>query len=466
MTVEAPPREPVELFPDGDAYRRQLRGRSRRAQYFKLACLVSLTLAVVALATLLYTIINDSFGLVAVVNENEPDDLVASLGYDPSQTSLEDLSQEELVGLLEASVSSGVGRRLERERRFFDDRLVFESEATWDEICASAEPPTGCTMGPRDHANVLQLVYERVVVPDVIATNGLVPSLLNPQAFEDEVAAGFASGRFPEYTPDQARIEWRAWFNPTFLTSPASDTAETAGIRTAILGSLWLVVITVLFALPVGVGAAIYLVEYAKPNRINEIIQTNINNLAGVPSIVYGMLGLAIFVRALEPLTSGSLFVSNPADNGRTLIAAGLTLGILTLPVVIISAQEALKAVPDSLRQAGLALGATRWQTVRSQILPVAVPGILTGAILAVARAIGETAPLILVGAAGFITADPTGPFSKFTALPIQIFQWTTLPQEEFRNLAAAASIALLILLLTLNAVAVILRNRFSRRVE
>ena len=140
------------------------------------------------------------------------------------------------------------------------------------------------------------------------------------------------------------------------------------------------------------------------------------------------------------------------------------TLGLLTLPVVIISSQEALRAVPNSLRQAGMALGATKWQTVRSQVLPVALPGILTGTILAVARAIGETAPLILVGAASFITADPTGPFSSFTALPIQIFQWTGFPQEEFRNIAAAASIALLLLLLTLNAVAVILRNRYSRR--
>jgi phosphate transport system permease protein len=467
MTVEAPPREPAELFPDGEGYERLLRGRSRKAAFFKLACLLSLTLAVIALATLLYTIINDSFGLVAIVNESDPDELVASLGHVPAQTSLDDLTHDELVGLLESSVSSGVGRRLERDQRFYADKLVFESEATWAEICASAEPPTGCTMASRDQANVLQLVYERVVVPDVIASNPLVPSLLNPAGFQQEVAEDFAAGRFPEYTQDQTSIEWRAWFNPTFLRSPASANPETAGIRTAILGSLWLVVITVAFALPVGVGAAIYLVEYAKPSRINEIIQTNINNLAGVPSIVYGMLGLAVFVRALEPLTSGDIFTSGaaPADNGRTIIAAGLTLGILTLPVVIISAQEALKAVPDSLRQAGLALGATRWQTVRSQILPVAVPGILTGAILAVARAIGETAPLILVGAAGFITADPTGPFSKFTALPIQIFQWTSLPQEEFRNLAAAASIALLILLLTLNAVAVILRNRLSRRV-
>jgi phosphate transport system permease protein len=201
---------------------------------------------------------------------------------------------------------------------------------------------------------------------------------------------------------------------------------------------------------------------------MNDLIQTNINNLAGVPSIIYGMLGLAVLVRVFEPFTSGAIFTTGvpPSENGRTVLAAAITLGLLTLPVVIISAQEALRAVPDSLRQAGMALGATRWQTVRSQILPVALPGVLTGTILAVARAIGETAPLILVGAASFITVDPTSPFSKFTALPIQIFQWTSYPQQEFRNIAAAAIIALLLLLLTLNAVAVILRNRYSRRAE
>ena len=219
------------------------------------------------------------------------------------------------------------------------------------------------------------------------------------------------------------------------------------------------------FAVPVGVGAAIYLEEFAKPSRINGLIQTNINNLAGVPSIIYGMLGLAVFVRIMEPITSGSIF-GDYAPNGRTILAAGLTLGVLTLPVVIISSQEAIRAVPNSLRQGGMSLGATKWQTVRSHVLPVAIPGILTGTILAVARAIGETAPLILVGAAGFITATPSGPFSQFTALPIQIFQWTALPQPEFRSLAAAASLALLILLLTLNAAAVILRNRYSRRLN
>jgi phosphate transport system permease protein len=464
MSVIAPERPVEELFPNDEEYHDHLKGRRRWATGFQMFCLLMLTIAVLALATLLYTIINDAFGLTAVVNQNEPEDVVASLGYDPETTTLADVSYDELVGLLEANVSSGVGRRLEREQRFYEDRLVFEDDATWSEICSSAEPPPGCTKGPRSQSDVLQLVNERVIAPDVIASNPLVPSLLRPEEFEQEVAEGFESGQFPDYTIDQVQIEWRAWLNWTFITSSAHANPELAGIRTAILGSAWLVLITVLFAVPVGVGAAIYLVEFARPSRFNDFIQTNINNLAGVPSIVYGMLGLAVFVRVLEPITSGAVF-GVEGQNGRSILSAGLTLGLLTLPVVIIASQEALKAVPDSLRQAGLSLGATKLQTVRAQVLPVAMPGILTGTILAVARAIGETAPLILVGAASFITSDPTGPFSSFTALPIQIFQWTSFPQEEFRNIAAAASIALLILLLTLNAVAVILRNRYSRRV-
>lgn len=470
MSVEAPERpRRNDFFPTEDQYVGQLRGRQRRAQMFQILCLAALTIAVLALATLLYTIINDAFGLVAVVNETEPETIVADLGYEPATTALGDLSKEELLEVLAGTVSSGVGRRLEREQRFFDDRLVFEPQGSWDELCSSAEPVQGCNRGPRDQANVLALVEEWVVVPDVVASNDLVPSLFDPDGFEQNVREAFvvAPERFGDYTIDQVSFEWRAWFNSDFLLRPASGTPETAGIRTAILGSTWLVVITLLFAVPVGVGAAIYLVEFAKPSRFNDFVQTNINNLAGVPSIIYGMLGLAVLVRILEPFTSGAVFTDGvaPSDNGRTVISAGITLGLLTLPVVIISAQEALKAVPDSLRQAGMALGATKWQTVRSQVLPVALPGVLTGTILAVARAIGETAPLILVGAASFITFDPTGPFSKYTALPIQIFQWTGFPEEEYRRIAAAAIIALLILLLTLNAFAVILRNRYARKV-
>jgi phosphate transport system permease protein len=463
MSVEAPERQ--ISFPTHDEYLVQLSKRTRRGRAVQMLFLLMLTTAVVALGILLYTIIDDSFGLVAVVDQNEPEDVVADLGYDPAVVSLGDLSKEELVRALQASISNNVGRRLERDQRFFEDRLVFESQEVWDEVCASGEPPTGCTAGARSQGDVLLLVEERVIQPDIIAVNGLVASILDPAGFRDDVEQAFAASpdRFGDYTFDQVQFQWRAWFSWKFVTSPASAIPEIAGIRTAILGSLWLVLITVLFAVPVGVGAAIYLEEFARPTRINDFIQTNINNLAGVPSIIYGMLGLAVLVRLLEPITSGSLF-GEGAPNGRTILSAGLTLGLLTLPVVIISSQEAIRAVPNSLRQAGLSLGATRWQTVRSQVLPVAIPGILTGTILAVARAIGETAPLILVGAASFITVSPSGPFSQFTALPIQIFQWTALPQAEWRNLAAAASLALLVLLLTLNAGAVILRNRYSRR--
>jgi phosphate transport system permease protein len=261
-------------------------------------------------------------------------------------------------------------------------------------------------------------------------------------------------------------LAFRSWLTGDFIVSPQSSEPEYAGVRTAIFGSLWVILVTILFSLPIGVGAAIYLEEYAENNRFNRLIETNINNLAGVPSIIYGMLGLVIFVRALEVLTSGKLFgVGDPTTaNGRTIVSAGLTLGLLILPLLIINAREAIRAVPGSLRQASYGLGATKWQTVWSHVLPGALPGILTGTILAISRAIGETAPLVVIGASTFIIVDPNGPFAKFTTLPIQIYQWTSRPQAEFRNLAAAAILVLLIMLLSLNATAVLLRNRFSRQ--
>ncbi len=468
MTIEAPERPNVaDYYPTEEEFQRQLQSRSRKAMAAKFGFLLALMIGVLALLTLLYTVINDAFGLVAVVNDRNPEEIVSDLGYDPGTTSLADLDESELIALLQESVSSGAGRRLEREQRFLADGFAFEDPEVYAELCASDDPVEGCTAGVRDRANIFALVEERVVVPDVIASAELVPSIFDADGFREEVLTAFEQSpeRFGDYTADQVRFEWRAWLNMDFLLRPTNSTPEIAGIRTAILGSTWLILITLLFSVPVGVGAAIYLVEFAKPTRFNEVVQTNINNLAGVPSIIYGMLGLAFLVRTLSPITSGSIFFTDaPADNGRTVLAGGLTLGLLILPVVIISAQEALKSVPNSLRQAGMALGATRWQTVRSQVLPVALPGILTGTILAVARAIGETAPLIVVGAASFITADPTGPFSKYTALPIQIFQWTGFPQQEFRNIAAAAILVLLVLLLILNGTAVFLRNKYSRR--
>jgi phosphate transport system permease protein len=456
MSVEAPLRTRSD-FPQDDEFRTQLRTRRRKAGISSAIFLSVLIVAVAALATLLYTIGNEAFGLVAIVNQQEPEAVVATAGFDPDEITLEDMEKDDLVAVLVANVSTNVGRRLEREQRFYEDRLVFEPEDSWNELCQSDSPAPGCSAGERDGSSVYQIVLERVVVPDVVASYKLVESSTDRARIEAEVA-----DRFPD-----ARLEFRAWLTRQFVMSPQSATPEVAGVRTAIFGTLWVIAITILFAVPVGVGAAIYLEEYARPTRLNRLIQTNINNLAGVPSIIYGMLGLAVLVRTLEPLTSGALFSPDGqgvSENGRTILAAGLTLGLLILPIIIISAQEALRAVPGSLRQAGMALGATKWQTTRSQVLPVALPGILTGAILAVARAIGETAPLIVVGASTFINVDPSGPFSKFTVLPIQIYQWTARPQDEFRSIAAAAIIVLLVLLLTLNATAVILRNRYSRR--
>ena len=243
-----------------------------------------------------------------------------------------------------------------------------------------------------------------------------------------------------------------AWLNWNFLTSFPSRHAEEAGIWSALAGSLWLTALTALFSLPVGVGAAIYLEEYAANSRWKRLVQTNIANLAGVPSIVYGILGLGLFVQGLAL--------------GRSVISGALTLSLVVLPIVILATQEALRGVPDSIRHASYALGATRWQTVRQQVLPAATPGIMTGVILALSRAIGEAAPLVAVGAMTYVPFVPTGISDQFTALPIQIFNWAARPQAEFHNVAAAAIIVLLIVLVCMNAVAVFLRYRFGKRVK
>lgn len=264
----------------------------------------------------------------------------------------------------------------------------------------------------------------------------------------------------------RAELKFVSWLTASFISRPQSSEVATAGIRTSILGSIWTILITILFAFPLGVGAAIYLEEYAKDNLFKRIIQTNIKNLAGVPSIIYGILGLYIFVRALEPLTSGTIFgfADSTTANGRTVFSAGLTLGLLVLPLIIINSQEAIRAVPQSLRQASFGLGATQYQTIWAHVLPNAIPGIMTGTILAISRAIGETAPLVVIGASTAISFDPTSPFSKFTTLPIQIYQWISRPQAEWKHLAGAAILFLLVLLLSLNAAAIIFRNRFERK--
>jgi phosphate transport system permease protein len=238
-----------------------------------------------------------------------------------------------------------------------------------------------------------------------------------------------------------------------FTNPPSTAFPDKAGFRPAIIGSLQLIAGVALFVIPVGIGAALYLEEYADKTRWwNRAIEVNIQNLAAVPSIIYGILGLAFIVRG-------------PLDLGFILAAGSLTLALLVLPMVIIAAREAIRAVPDSIRQGSLALGATKWQTIRTQVLPASVPGIATGVILAVSRALGETAPLLLVGATVFVTFDPT-PFSPdgYSALPVQIFNYALRPQDEFQALAAAGILVMLVVLLAMNSFAIWLRNRFEQR--
>lgn len=397
--------------------------RHRSGRAWLIVFQISTLFGIIALSALLYNIINDVAGYAAIEYRVAPTLLTAD------GVPLSEVSTSELVNIINANVSPGILRQLTRERELTDYR----------------------------DAELRDIIEANVLKPRVRETWPLVASLTNTSQVIAE-----AQDKYPE-----AYLEFRNWLNFDFITNPQNSDPMLAGIRTAILGSLYIIFIVILTAFPVGVGAAIYLQEYADTEKwYNRILQTNINNLAGVPSIIYGILGLAVFVRILEPLTSGAAFGAVEAGttaNGRTIISAGLTLTLLILPVIIINAQEAIKAVPNSLREAAYGIGATKWQTVWHHVLPNALPGILTGTIIAVSRAIGETAPLVVVGASTFITFDPDNIFSKFTAVPIQIYQWTARPQDIWRSLAAAAIIVLLVLLLSFNAIAIYLRNRYRR---
>jgi len=246
--------------------------------------------------------------------------------------------------------------------------------------------------------------------------------------------------------------EGAAWLNWQFLSSFPSRHPEQAGIKSALAGSLWLTAFTAMISLPLGVGAAVYLEEYASHGLWRKIFQVNISNLAGVPSIVYGILGLALFVQTFAL--------------GRSIISGALTLSLVVLPIVILATQEALRGIPDSIRHASYALGATRWQTVWCQVLPAALPGIMTGVILALSRAIGEAAPLVAIGAMAYVPFVPSAPTDQFTALPIQIFNWSARPQAEFHQIAGAAIIVLLVVLVSMNTIAVFVRYRYGKRIQ
>ena len=239
------------------------------------------------------------------------------------------------------------------------------------------------------------------------------------------------------------------WLNWDFFNNFPSRRPEQAGIKSAVWGTIWMVSLTAPIAFTLGVGTAIYLEEYAKKNWFTRFIQINISNLAGVPSIVFGILGLTLFVRAL--------------DLGRSILAGSFTMALLILPIIVVASQEAIRAVPNELRHGSYAIGGTKWQTIRRIVLPAAMPGVLTGNILALSRAIGETAPLIMIGALTFVAFTPSGPMDKFTVMPIQIFNWISRPQQDFQYVAAAGIIVLLGMLVIMNSLAIYLRNRFQK---
>lgn len=589
----------LRYMPAEAEFSKRLQARQRRGDLGKAFNYFSVGVATLALIALFLNVVNEAFGTIGIVNTVEPETFADG-------RPLEALDSQELALIL----AGHAGRRLRvliRDTISQVDVADF-TRSTVAEIVAdpnvdaaiadqllkniSAEQQAGLLASYADTATLRRLALDNVVKPQVIASFTFAEAIFNFDAVKAEIEGRLLEAYKKSKRLDTAKvtvIRFHSWLNSEFITTPMSSTPALAGVRTALIGSVGLMAVVALVALPIGVGAAIYLEEYAAQGFINRLIETNVRNLAGVPSIIYGMLGLAIFVRALAPFSSGLVFhfnfdaptvdsvinriapvfddqlrfdgarihsesdlidgpaaqrlvdvflhygtpsltmqgnsnihamanslsdalavtvdvipvdadgehdieirgsyyrfdvaddagmpdstydqlmanlarINSFAPNGRTLVSAGLTLALLILPIIIINAQEAIRAVPATIREASYGLGATRWQTIWHQVLPAALPGIMTGTILSVSRAVGETAPLIVVGAATFLLTDPTSPFSQFTAMPIQIFQWTARPQGQFGAIAAAAIIVLLALMLMLNATAIILRNRYSIR--
>ena len=571
-----------QFMPGEEKFHQTLRTRHTRGRVGRIFYYFSIFIAILALITLFAKITNDAFGSIAVQNTIDPEELVE--GGDLGTLSAEGLTQilvDNGVGLivpirdLVSQVSSDQFVYSTVEEIVGNDSLGEEGARTYTELREDPDLQQRIIQENLSTQQLQALVRQQVVEEEILESWPLLDAIFNYDKIEERVAQKY---------PQAKIIRYHSWLGGEYLSSPMSQTPADAGLRTAILGSISLMVIVVAFALPVGVGAAIYLEEYAGHGLFSRIVETNVRNLAGVPSIIYGLLGLTILVRILAPITSGMLFgynvespknaivttriadaldievttdeltsefveiasdtnvvtneqfeelitifqdtgtysLSNDGElpveeaaprlaeffdlelietvidselflvpregtstlsdeqfialssalsatgsftvNGRTILSAGLTLALLILPIIIINGQEALRAVPNTIREASYGLGATKWQTIWRQILPVALPGILTGTILAVSRAVGETAPLIVVGASTFITFDPTSPFSKFTAIPIQINNWAKEPDPQFKNVAAAAIIVLLVLMLALNAIAIFLRNRYSKR--
>ncbi len=398
-----------------------MRRRKSSAVVWKVVFLFSTSLAILFLVLLLVSVIDSTVGYVAVRYEVEPHQRVSG------KDSVGEFTRAELESVLQQHLSGGILRRVIHEK----------------------------PLERRSDSDLVSLTEQYVIKPSVVRSWGLRDSLLDQAGISSFLSEN-----------EGLHLSFRSWINLSFFISDQSANPLHAGVRTALLGSLWIIMITFVFAFPIGVGAAIYLEEYAQDTKLNRLLQLNIFNLSAVPSIIYGLLGLAVFVRSMEHFTSGA-FLSSVTDttaNGRTILSGGLTLALLVLPIIIINTQEALKAVPDSLRMSSYGIGATKWQTIASHVLPSSIDRILTGTILALSRALGETAPLVVIGASTFISVDPSNIFSKFTTLPIQIYQWSARPQGAYRNVAGAAIITLLILLMAMNSFAIIMRDRLSKK--
>ncbi len=290
---------------------------------------------------------------------------------------------------------------------------------------------------------------------EVIASWTLLESLVRRRQIEREVSA---------LLPEGTRLEFRSWLSLSFVTRGYSPNPLRTGIRGALIGSVWMVAIAVVVAVPTGVAAAIYLEEFCPRDLLRKAMRESVHLLAGVPSVVYGLIGLVLFVRFLGPLTSGAAFgaTATRVPTGRTIVSAGLTLALLTLPRIVIAAEQAINAVEPRVRLAAFSVGATRWQVVRDHVLPQAGPEIGAAAILAIARAVGDAAIVIMVGASTVVIADP-GPFAAFTALPVVAYQWAMRPDASYRGLASAALLVLLLLVVVLNAAAAVARSRARR---
>ncbi len=457
-----------------------IRRRLRVAVVGQVVLLSSLILALLVLTALLFNVVNqiggyvvygfridpktvvppidleelDDEALLALIRENVPEDRLEAIPEEFFANSLEELSKEDKINVIYSEVSdldlllaSRSPDELSNEELI---QIISENvtNARFDQL--NEERP----LAQRSREELVEVFETEVLEERVVESWPLFESLLNGPAIVKDIQ---------ERYPGQD-YEFRMWLTPKFVVSPQTTRAETTGLRTAILGSVLIVLTTMIVAIPIGIAAGTYLEEFATPNPINQFIQANIYNLSGVPTIIYGLMGVAIFVRALSELTTGARFgVADPPPNGRTIISAGLTMALLVMPLIIINTQEAIRAVPQSIRDGALALGATHWQTVWNHVLPMAIPGIMTGIILAMSRAVGESAPLIVVGAAAYISVDPSGLFSSFTALPIQIWAWTALPEQTFRNVAAAAIVVLLSVVILFNLTAIILRNRLRK---